>query len=186
MKGLTENRSPQCCQLQNRCGPSRVHIPMQQHIGAPSKPLVKKGDTVKMGMKIGEPGGFVSSAVHSSVSGVVVDVQPCVLANGLQADCVIIDNDFKDEWVQRNPVKNPEALDAAALSALSREMGLVGLGGATFPYSVKLLPPKVKLDTPDRKRRGVRAIPVRRPSADAFQGQGNRRGHETDAGCLRH
>ena len=127
--------------------PSRVVIPMQQHIGAPAKPLVQKGDSVKMGMKIGEPGGFVSSAVHSSVSGVVVDVQSCVLANGQQSQCVIIDNDFKDEWVERHPVENPEALDAAALSALAKEMGLVGLGGATFPYSVKLMPPKTKLDT---------------------------------------
>ncbi len=127
--------------------PSRVAIPMQQHIGAPAKPLVKKGDSVKMGQKIGEPGGFVSSAIHSSVSGTVVDVVPCVLANGLESNCVIIDNDFKDEWVERKPVASPDTLDAEALSALAREMGLVGLGGATFPYSVKLMPPKVKLDT---------------------------------------
>ena len=127
--------------------PSRVAIPMQQHIGAPAKPLVKKGDSVKMGQKIGEPGGFVSSAIHSSVSGTVVDVVPCVMANGLEAQCVIIDNDFKDEKVELHPVTSPETLDAAALSDLAKEMGLVGLGGATFPYSVKLLPPKVKLDT---------------------------------------
>jgi electron transport complex protein RnfC len=127
--------------------PSRVVIPMLQHIGAPCQCLVKKGDNVKMGMKIGEPAGFVSSAVHSSVSGVVVDVQPCVTANGQQVESVIIDNDFKDEWVKLQPEKNPGKLDAAALAALSREKGLVGLGGATFPYGVKLLPPKVKLDT---------------------------------------
>ncbi len=127
--------------------PARVVIPMQQHIGAPCKCLVQKGDRVKIGMKIGEPSGFVSSAVHSSVSGVVVDVEACVLANGLEAQCVIIDNDFKDTWAELKPVENPEAMDAAALSALSREMGLVGLGGATFPYGVKLSPPKVKLDT---------------------------------------
>ncbi len=126
--------------------PTRVVIPMLQHIGAPCQCLVKKGDSVKMGMKIGEPTGFVSSAVHSSVSGVVVDVQPCVMANGQQVESVIIDNDFKDEWVELKPEKNPEKLDAAALAALSREMGLVGLGGATFPYGVKLMPPKVKLD----------------------------------------
>ncbi len=127
--------------------PSRVVIPMLQHIGAPCQCLVKKGDSVKVGMKIGEPKGFVSAAIHSSVSGVVVDVQPAVMANGQQVDSVIIDNDFKDEWVELHPVENPDALDPAALAALSREMGLVGLGGATFPYSVKLMPPKVKLDT---------------------------------------
>ncbi|MBN1777427.1 MAG: electron transport complex subunit RsxC [Clostridiales bacterium] len=127
--------------------PARVTIPLLQHIGAPAKALVKKGDSVKMGQKIGEAAGFVSAAVHSSVSGVVVDVQPCVLANGLQAECAIIDNDFKDEWVKRQPVKDPEKLDAKALSELAGEMGLVGLGGATFPYSVKLMPPRTKLDT---------------------------------------
>lgn len=127
--------------------PSRVVIPMQQHIGAPCRSLVKKGDKVKIGMKIGEPSGFVSAAIHSSVSGVVVDVQPCVMASGLEAESVIIDNDFKDEWVELHPVENPKAMDAAALSALARDKGLVGLGGATFPYGVKLMPPKVKLDT---------------------------------------
>jgi Na+-translocating ferredoxin:NAD+ oxidoreductase subunit C len=126
--------------------PSRVVIPMQQHIGASCKCLVQKGDRVKVGMKIGEPAGFVSAAVHSSISGIVVNVQPCVLANGMEAECVIIDNDFKDEWVELHPAEHPEALDAAALSALAREMGLVGLGGATFPYGVKLAPPKVKID----------------------------------------
>ncbi|MBE0601119.1 MAG: RnfABCDGE type electron transport complex subunit C, partial [Firmicutes bacterium] len=126
--------------------PSRVAIPMQQHIGAPAKPLVNKGDNVKMGQKIGEPGGFVSAAIHASVSGTVVDVVPCVLANGLESVCVIIDNDFKDDCVELHPIENPDKLSAEALSALAREMGLVGLGGATFPYSVKLMPPKVKLD----------------------------------------
>ena len=127
--------------------PARVVIPLQQHIGAPAKALVKKGDSVKIGQKIGESGGFVSSSVHSSVSGIVVDVQPCVLASGQQAECVLIDNDFKDDWVKLYPVKQPELVDAAALSELAKEMGLVGLGGATFPYSVKLLPSKTKLDT---------------------------------------
>ncbi len=126
--------------------PSRVVIPMQQHIGAPCQCLVKKGSHVTVGMKIGEPTGFVSSAIHSSVSGVVVDVQQAVMANGQQVESVIIDNDFKDKWAELHPVENPDALDPAALSALAKDKGLVGLGGATFPYSVKLLPPKVKLD----------------------------------------
>lgn len=64
--------------------PSRVAIPLQQHIGAPCKPLVQKGDLVKAGQKIGEPTGFVSAAVHASVSGKVVDVIPCIVANGTQ------------------------------------------------------------------------------------------------------
>ena len=78
--------------------PSRVVIPLQQHIGAPCKALVSKGDTVKVGQMIGEPVGAMSAAVHASVSGVVVACQPAILANGTQQMCVVIDNDFKNEW----------------------------------------------------------------------------------------
>lgn len=124
--------------------PSRVMIPLLQHIGAPCKSLVQKGDRVKVGMMIGEPVGFVSAAVHASVSGKVVGVQPCILANGLEQPCVIIDNDFQDEWVELFPVAEPDKLDAPALSALARKAGLVGLGGATFPHAVKFSPPPGK------------------------------------------
>ncbi len=128
--------------------PSRVAIPLLQHIGTPCKSLVVKGDKVKVGMMIGEPVGFVSAAVHSSVSGTVVDVQPCILANGLQQPCVIIDNDFKDTWVELTPVAEPDKLDGKAISQLARNAGLVGLGGATFPHAVKYsLPPDKKVDT---------------------------------------
>ena len=76
--------------------PPRVVIPLQQHIGAPAKALVKKGDHVKVGQLIGEAGGYVSAPVHASVSGTVVDIQPCVLASGVQSPAVIIDNDYKE------------------------------------------------------------------------------------------
>ena len=155
--------------------PSRVVIPMQQHIGAPCKCLVKKGDTVKIGMKIGEPSGFVSSAVHSSVSGVVVDVQPCVLANGLEAQCVIIDNDFKDEWVELHPVENPEAMDAAALSALVQGNGPGGPGRRNVPVRRQAVAAEGEAGYADRQRRGMRAVSVCRSPADAAQGQGDRR-----------
>lgn len=124
--------------------PSRVYIPLQQHIGAPCKPLVGKGDRVKAGQMIGEPGGFVSAAVHASVSGVVVGVEKCIMANGKQQPCVIIDNDFKDEWVELHPAPSPEALDMKALSELARASGVVGMGGATFPTAVKLSIPEGK------------------------------------------
>ncbi len=128
--------------------PSRVVIPLQQHMGAPCKSLVSKGDTVKVGMMIGEPVGLMSAAVHASVSGMVVGVQPCILANGLQQPCVIIDNNFKDEWVELTPVTEPDRLDAKALADLARKAGLVGLGGATFPHAVKFsLPPNKPVDT---------------------------------------
>ena len=128
--------------------PSRVAIPLQQHIGAPCKSLVTKGDHVKVGMMIGQPVGFVSAAVHASVSGTVVDVTPCLMANGLQQPCVIIDNDFQDEWVALTPVAAPDQLEGKALSELARNAGLVGLGGATFPHAVKFsLPPDKPVDT---------------------------------------
>ena len=124
--------------------PSRVAIPLQQHIGAPCKSLVAKGDHVKVGMMIGEPVGFLGTAVHASISGQVIAVQPCVVANGTQTSCVLIDNDGKDEWVDLQPVADPDALDAKALAAVARNAGLVGLGGATFPYGVKVAPPAEK------------------------------------------
>lgn len=128
--------------------PSRVAIPLQQHIGAPCKPLVAKGDYVKVGQMIGEPVGPMSAAVHASVSGTVVDCQPCIMANGMQQLSVIIDNDHKDEWVERTPVANPEAMTVQQLSDLARQMGIVGLGGATFPTAVKLnVPEGKKVDT---------------------------------------
>lgn len=128
--------------------PSRVAIPMQQHLGAPCKPLVQKGDLVKVGQMIGEPVGFMSAAVHASVSGKVVDCQPCIVANGTQQQAVVIDNDFQDTWVDLYPVEHPETLTAKELSDLCRTMGIVGMGGATFPAAVKLaVPPDKQVDT---------------------------------------
>jgi len=124
--------------------PSRVVIPLQQHIGAPCKALVSKGDRVKVGQMIGEPVGGMSAAVHASVSGVVVDCQPAMTANGSQLMSVIIDNDFKDEWVECKPVFNPEGMSVQELSNLARQMGIVGLGGATFPTAIKLNVPEGK------------------------------------------
>ncbi len=120
--------------------PPRVVIPLQQHIGAPAKPLVKKGDRVLLGQKIGEAGGFVSAPVHASVSGTVFNIQDCMLANGTLVPAVIIDNDYQDEWVPLHPSEHPETLSAQELQSIVREAGIVGLGGATFPTSVKLTP----------------------------------------------
>lgn len=120
--------------------PPRVIIPLQQHIGAPAKALVQKGDHVKIGQLIGQAEGFVSAPVHASVSGTVVDVQPCLLASGVQSPAVIIDNDYKEEWVELTPTAHPETLTPAELQQIVRDAGVVGLGGATFPTAVKLSP----------------------------------------------
>lgn len=120
--------------------PPRVVIPLSQHIGAPAKPTVKKGDYVKVGQVIGEAGGFVSAPVHATVSGTVRHVHPCLLANGTQCTAVIIDNDFQDTWVELTPAEHPETLTPAEVQQIVRNAGIVGLGGATFPTSVKLSP----------------------------------------------
>jgi len=134
--------------IQKAEAPSRVVIPMQQHIGAPCKPVVAKGDYVKIGQVIGEPGGFVSAPVHASVSGMVVAVDRCLLPNGQQATAVIIDNDFTDTWVELTPVQNPDQLTGKELAKVIQNAGIVGLGGATFPTHVKMSPPPdQKIDT---------------------------------------
>ncbi|MDO4484528.1 MAG: electron transport complex subunit RsxC [Clostridia bacterium] len=122
--------------------PARVVIPMGQHIGAPAKPVVKKGDLVKVGQLIGEANGFVSANVHASVSGKVAAVQNCVLANGMESVAVVIDNDFQDEWVELTPAEKPEHLNGEQLVEIVRNAGIVGMGGAGFPTAVKL-----KVDT---------------------------------------
>lgn len=120
--------------------PPRVVIPLSQHIGAPAKAVVQKGDKVCIGQVIGEAGGFVSAPVHASVSGTVVDIQPCLLANGTSAPAVIIDNDFQETWVELHPAEHPETLTPQEVQSIVRNAGIVGLGGATFPTAVKLTP----------------------------------------------
>lgn len=124
--------------------PARVVIPLQQHIGAPAKAVVTRGEHVKMGQVIGEAGGFVSAPVHSSVSGTVVGIESCLQANGIETMAVVIDNDYQDEWVELKPAEHPETMTAAELQGIVRNAGIVGMGGATFPTSVKLTPPKGK------------------------------------------
>lgn len=120
--------------------PPRVIIPLQQHIGAPAKAIVSPGDHVRLGEKIAEAGGFVSAPIHSSVSGTVHAVQDSLLPNGTMAPALIIDNDYKEEWIELHPTDHPETLSAQELQTIVREAGIVGLGGATFPASVKLTP----------------------------------------------
>lgn len=127
--------------------PKQAVFSMFQHIGAPAKPLVKKGDAVKVGTVIAEAGGFVSAPVHSSVSGTVAKVDVILDASGTRRQAVFIDVDG-DEWeesIDRSPelvrmADRPE-LDAAAIVGKIKDAGIVGLGGATFPCHVKLTPP---------------------------------------------
>jgi len=125
--------------------PAKAYIPMSMHIGAPSKPLVEIGEEVKMGQKVAESQGYVSVPAHSCVSGKVTAIQRMPIPSGRMVDTVVIENDFRDEWI-RQPAAVPrdaiEAMDGAALQAKVLEAGVVGMGGATFPSHVKVAPPQ--------------------------------------------
>lgn len=124
--------------------PARVVIPLSQHIGAPARAIVAKGDMVLVGQKIGEAQGYVSANVHASVSGKVVSVEDVEVANGTKVPAVIIENDYQNKWVELTPTRKPETMSAKELQEIIREAGIVGQGGAAFPTSVKLTPPEGK------------------------------------------
>ncbi|RCX16273.1 electron transport complex protein RnfC [Anaerobacterium chartisolvens] len=126
--------------------PSRVVIPMLQHIGAPCTPLVKKGDSVLVGQKIGDSDSMISAPVHSSVSGVVTDVRPMLYPGGFEVVSAEIEPDGQQK--PDDSVVPVKAADREGIIKKIRESGIVGLGGAGFPTSVKLSPPPgKKLDT---------------------------------------
>lgn len=113
-----------------------IRIPMQQHMGAPCTPLVKVGDQVLLGQKIGESGEFFSVPIHASCSGTVSKIEDYQTINGMKTKLVVIQNDHRYEVspeVKKPNIKNKEDF----LSAV-KESGLVGLGGAGFPVHVKL------------------------------------------------
>lgn len=128
---------------------AQVAIALSQHVGAPCKPLVKPGDRVLVGQKIGEPAAFMGAPVHSSVSGTVKALAQRVAANGMPVQVVLIDNDGQDEWAELHPVEgDPMQAENAQLLSAIREAGVVGLGGATFPTQIKLSPPETSpIDT---------------------------------------
>lgn len=124
--------------------PAKAVILLGQHIGAPAKPIVAKGDIVKVGTKIAEPGGFVSAAIHSSVSGKVAKIDTIVDASGYAKPAIFIDVEG-DEWeesIDRTDTLVKEcALSSEEIVKKIAEAGIVGLGGACFPTQVKLCPP---------------------------------------------
>ncbi len=129
--------------------PDLLVIPMSQHIGAPCKPLVKKGDHVTMGQKIGDNQGLCVP-VHASVSGTVKNVVPMAHTNGTTVMSVVIQNDHQDELcpdIQKRSEAQVEKLTAQELMDIIREAGIVGMGGATFPTHVKLSSGMGKVDT---------------------------------------
>jgi len=139
-KQLTEHKPTVAAAI-----PKRAVIPLSQHIGAPTKPLVVIGQEVKKGERIGETTGFVSAPVHASISGKVVAIGSFPHTLGIDMPSVVIESDAKDEWVT-GLKENPDfsLLSPEELKKLVQEAGIVGMGGATFPTHVKLSPPKEK------------------------------------------
>ncbi|MDO4972763.1 MAG: electron transport complex subunit RsxC [Eubacteriales bacterium] len=119
--------------------PAQVVIPVTQHIGAPATPLVKKGDTVTMGQKIGENPAPVSAPIHSPVSGKVVAVEPRPHPFGDMIMAIVIENDYQDTPCKDlAPLSEKELKDPDAILERIREAGVVGMGGAMFPTAFKI------------------------------------------------
>ena len=121
--------------------PSKHYIvPLQQHIGAISQVLVKSGDRVLKGQMIAKRGDLISAAIHAPVSGLVTDIKQHAVPHisGLNDECIFIENDFKDEWIERHPLGDDyNHTSSSNMRKIIRDAGIVGLGGATFPASVK-------------------------------------------------
>ena len=129
--------------------PDLLVIPMQQHIGAPCQPLVKKGDLVTMGQKIGDNQGLCVP-VHASVSGKVKAVEMRPHTSGTMMMSVVIENDHLDTLcpdIQPRSPEEVEKLTPQELMDIIRQAGIVGMGGATFPTHVKLSSGLGKVDT---------------------------------------
>jgi electron transport complex protein RnfC len=131
--------------------PDELVLFLSQHVGAPSKPLVKAGDLVKRGQKIAEAGSTVSAALHAPTSGKIKAIEPRYQpVQGRVGDVIIIEPDGQGELSSHvSPVSSSiEDLPPEKIVEIAREMGLVGLGGAAFPTAVKLSPPPGKsIDT---------------------------------------
>ena len=114
--------------------------PLSQHIGAPAKPVVKKGDRVLAGQLIAEAGGFVSANIYSSVSGTVKSIEKHRVAVGDMVESIIIENDGQFEAAPPLPVDDIENMTKQDVIDAIKLAGIVGMGGAGFPTHVKLSP----------------------------------------------
>ncbi len=130
--------------------PKQLILPLHQHIGESGEPIVAVGDHVLKGQKIARASGYVSASVHASSSGTITAIEelPIPHPSGLSASCIVIDTDGEDRWIEHGPEDIPYTeMDVSHLRNLIRTSGIVGLGGAGFPSSIKLNPAGSKIDT---------------------------------------
>lgn len=124
--------------------PDQLILPLKQHIGEPNKPLVNVGDRVLRGQLIAGSSSPISAPIHAPTSGVVSAIEPHLVphASGQSADCIVIDVDGKDDSIEFEPIA-AEPIEIGQMQATDmidhiRRLGIVGLGGASFPTSPKL------------------------------------------------
>jgi electron transport complex protein RnfC len=142
-KGLTKYRKIEAAPL-----PKRVILSLSQHTGAPSEPLVKNGDLVKTGQLIAKGKGFISSSLHSSISGKIIAVEDQIHPVLGRFEAIVVESDGRDEKGFSGPQREVPTLSAEEIRDIVRDAGIVGLGGAAFPTHVKLSPPQSKkIDT---------------------------------------
>ena len=142
MKAATNEKA-----IEQLAPPAEVVIPMSMHFGAPCTPLVKAGDLVKVGQKIGETRGL-GAPIHASVSGKVKAVEPRPYNMGGNMMAVVIENDFQDTLSEEvQAPANPDALSVEEMVESVKNAGIVGMGGATFPTHVKISGGIGKVDT---------------------------------------
>ena len=122
--------------------PPQLVLPLSQHIGNMAIPCVQVGEKVLKGQRIAKCDGYVSAPVHAPTSGVIVaiDEQPVPHPSSLNASCITIDVDGKDQWADHKGCEDYRTLDTSELRNKIREAGIVGLGGAGFPSYIKLNP----------------------------------------------
>ncbi len=143
-KHLSDKRPIEKCSV-----PEEIILPLSQHIGAPSTPVVKVGDHVDMGQMVAEASGYVSVPCFSSVSGTVKAIEPRPHISGRPSMSIVIQNDFDDKLFEgiKSPVKLSD-LSPQQIVDIIKGAGIVGMGGAAFPVHVKLSPPpEKKIDT---------------------------------------
>lgn len=142
-----ENKLTAECATQVAAVPAQAVFPLSQHIGAPAKPVVKKGDKVLVGQVLAEAGGFVSAPIHSSVSGTVAKIDTVVDASGYQKPAIYIKVEG-DEWLSEidrsdkfESLDEHEELTPEVIVERIKAAGVTGMGGAGFPTFIKLCPP---------------------------------------------
>jgi electron transport complex protein RnfC len=128
--------------------PSRLIVPLVQHIGAPCKVAVTVGQVLKKGEVIGTAGGFVSAPVHSPVSGKITGLGEVPHPAGMMVPALFIENDFAETWIELHGAPDWSQLSREDLIGRVHDAGIVGMGGAAFPAHVKLSPSHgFKIDT---------------------------------------